>query len=549
MPQQESNSQQTFLGFDLSTQKLKAILLSSELNVVASAEVKFDSDLPEFRTTGGAHAGLNKFEFFVQPVMWVKAMDIVLDRLVMQEVDLGTVVAISGSAQQHGSVYWSKHGIAALQSLDSNKFLHAQVDDSAFVVNRTPIWMDASTSKQCLEMETAIGGMTKMVQLTGSKCYERFTGPQIRKIYQQRTHAYEDAQRISLVSSFLASLFLGKVAPIDYADGSGMNLLDIRNKTWSKACLNACAPDLEDRLGKPVSGFTVLGNVSEYFVQRFCFSPTCQVIACTGDNPSALAGMIVDKNWLSVSLGTSDTLMMSLQEPPNLEQGHVLCHPTEIEQYMGLLCFRNGSLVREAIKKSEAHGNWQKFNELLESTPRGNFGNMALHFDEMEIIPKARGTLRWNKDMEVSSPDAKKGVIKFSSPQIEIRALIEGQMLHHRAIAEDMGFLFSSESKILATGGASVNKSILQVIADVFNAPVYQQTESEAALMGAAYRAAYACYINENKSEDIKSYRDYILSLTPNLLNLVCEPNKDSDSIYVPMLQRYRDMASILESQ
>ncbi|XP_060646733.1 xylulose kinase isoform X1 [Drosophila nasuta] len=545
----ETNVEQNYLGFDLSTQKLKAILLGSDLSVVASAEVKFDSDLPEFRTTGGANAGPNKFEFFVQPVMWVKAMDIVLDRLVMQEVDLGTVVAISGSAQQHGSVYWSKHGIAALQNLDSNKFLHAQVDDSAFVVNRTPIWMDASTSKQCLEMETAIGGMSKMVELTGSKCYERFTGPQIRKIYQQRTHAYEDAKRISLVSSFLASLFLGKVAPIDYADGSGMNLLDIRKKTWSKACLNACAPDLEERLCEPVSGFTILGKVSDYFVQRFCFSENCQVVACTGDNPSALAGMIVDQNWLSVSLGTSDTLMMSLIEPPNLEQGHVLCHPTEIQQYMGLLCFRNGSLVREAMNKSETNGNWEKFNELLESTPRGNFGNMAIHFDEMEIIPKAKGTLRWNKDIDINSADAKKGVLKFSSPQIEIRALIEGQMLHHRAIAEDMGFLFGSESKILATGGASVNKSILQVIADVFNAPVYQQTESEAALVGAAYRAAYACYINANDTKDIKSYRDYILSLTPNLLKLVCEPNKDSESIYVPMLQRYRDMASILESQ
>ncbi|XP_030564020.1 xylulose kinase isoform X2 [Drosophila novamexicana] len=337
MPQQEQDSQQTFLGFDLSTQKLKAILLNAELKVIASAEVKFDSDLPEFRTTGGANPGPNKFEYFVQPVMWVKAMDIVLDRLVIQEVDLSTVVAISGSAQQHGSLYWSKHGIAALQTLDAEKFLHAQIDDSAFVVNRTPIWMDASTLKQCFEMETAIGGQTEMVRMTGSKCYARFTGPQIRKIYQQRTHAYEDAQRISLVSSFLASLFLGKVAAIDYADGSGMNLLDIRNKTWSKTCLNACAPDLEDRLGESVSGFSILGNVSEYFVQRFCFPPTCKVVACTGDNPSALAGMLVDRNWLSISLGTSDTLMMSLEEPPNLEEGHVLCHPTESHEYMGLL--------------------------------------------------------------------------------------------------------------------------------------------------------------------------------------------------------------------
>ncbi|XP_064554399.1 xylulose kinase isoform X1 [Drosophila montana] len=550
MPQQEQDSQQTFLGFDLSTQKLKAILLNAELKVIASAEVKFDSDLPEFRTTGGANPGPNKFEYFVQPVMWVKAMDIVLDRLVIQEVDLSTVVAISGSAQQHGSLYWSKHGIAALQTLDAEKFLHAQIDDSAFVVNRTPIWMDASTLKQCFEMETAIGGQTEMVQMTGSKCYARFTGPQIRKIYQQRTHAYEDAQRISLVSSFLASLFLGKVAAIDYADGSGMNLLDIRHKTWSKTCLNACAPDLEDRLGEAVSGFSILGNVSEYFVQRFCFPPTCKIVACTGDNPSALAGMLVDKNWLSISLGTSDTLMMSLEEPPNLEEGHVLCHPTESHEYMGLLCFRNGSMVREAMNKSEADGSWEKFNELLDSTPRGNFGNMALHFNEMEIIPKAKGTLRWNKDIHRSSNDAVKGVLKFSSPQIEIRALVEGQMLHHRAIAEDMGFHFGNQTKILATGGASVNQSILQVIADVFNAPVYKQNESEAALLGAAYRAAYAFYLNKNEQrEPVNSYRDYILSKTPNHLKLVCEPNKDSETVYTPMLQRYRDMASVLESQ
>lgn len=48
-------------------------------------------------------------------------------------------------------------------------------------------------------------------------------------------------------------------------------------------------------------------------------------------------------------------------------------------------------------------------------------------------------------------------------------------MLHRRAVATDMGFHFGNETKIIATGGASVNKSILQVISDVFNAPVYVQ--------------------------------------------------------------------------
>ncbi|XP_073816092.1 xylulose kinase [Musca autumnalis] len=489
--------------------------------------------------------------------MWVKALDIVMDRLVMEGADLSTVMAIGGSAQQHGSLYWSRHGIDTLKNLDPDKFLHLQIDDSAFVLTRTPIWMDGSTENQCLEMEIAIGGPQEMVTITGSKCYPRFTGPQIRKVYQQRTHAYEDSKRISLVSSFLASLFIGDVAAIDYADASGMNLFDINTKTWSKACLNACAPDLEERLGVAVKTNSVLGKLCDFFVQRFGMPAECQVAAFTGDNPSALSGMLVEKDWLVMSLGTSDTLMMNLEHPPHLEEGHVLCHPTEEDQYMGLLCFRNGSLVRDAMKRAEAQNSWETFSSLLDSTPRGNYGNMALHFHTMEIIPQAKGVLRWNKSHTAASADAAKGVLKFTSPEAEIRALIEGQMLHRRAIASDMGFHFGAETKIIATGGASVNKSILQVISDVFNAPVYIQKASEAALLGAAYRAKYCEYLEEHAKDEaadkatddtnILSYHDFILPFIPNHVELVCEPSKDSADIYTPMLDRYRAMANVLQ--
>ncbi|XP_037945610.1 xylulose kinase isoform X2 [Teleopsis dalmanni] len=489
--------------------------------------------------------------------MWVKALDIVLDRLVVQGADLSTVTAISGSAQQHGSLYWSQYGIQKLKNLDPDKFLHLQIDDSAFTVTRTPIWMDGTTENQCLEMETAIGGASEMVRITGSKCYPRFTGPQIRKIYQQRTHAYEDTKRISLVSSFLASIFLGNIAPIDYADASGMNLFDIDTKTWSKPCLNSCAPDLEERLGQPVATNSIIGNVSNFFVQRFGMPANCKVAAFTGDNPSALSGMVVEKNWLVMSLGTSDTVMMNLQNNPELEKGHVLCHPIETDQFMGLLCFRNGSLVRDALKRVDANDNWSNFSELLNSTPRGNYGNMALHFHSLEIIPNAKGNLRWNKNHSSASPDADKGLTKFGSPQAEIRALIEGQMLHRRAIATDMGFNFGEETKIIATGGASVNKAILQVMSDVFNAPVYVQKHSEAALLGAAYRAKYALYLHTSKVNAQKkaavtwgppeSYQHYILQYIPSHLQRMCAPSKDSQDIYEPMLARYREMARILE--
>lgn len=85
---------------------------------------------------------------------------------------------------------------------------------------------------------------------------------------------------------------------------------------------------------------------------------------------------------------------------------------------MILLCinfhsFRNGSLVRDAFKRTEAQNSWQTFSQLLDSTPRGNYGNMAIHFHTMEIIPNAKGVLRWNKSHTSSSADAAKGVVKY----------------------------------------------------------------------------------------------------------------------------------------
>lgn len=308
--------------------------------------------------------------------MWIKALEHVLDRLVLEGANFLTVVGISGSAQQHGSVYWSQIGVDTLKKLDPDQFLSTQINHDAFTIQKTPIWMDSTTTQQCREMEEAVGGREQMVKITGSKCYERFTGSQIRKIYQKQPESYEKCSRISLISSFLASLFLQDIAPIDFSDGSGMNLLDINKKCWSKKCLDACAPNLADKLGEPVPSSTILGEIGLYFVQRYNFNPKCKVVAFTGDNPSALAGMNVGDDWIAISLGTSDTIMMSLKEHSQLQEGHVLLHPTQ-DNFMGLLCFKNGSFVRDIFKKSEANDNWESFTQLLENAPRGNNGFMG----------------------------------------------------------------------------------------------------------------------------------------------------------------------------
>lgn len=139
---------------------------------------------------------------------------------------------------------------------------------------------------------------------------------------------------------------------------------------------------------------------------------------------------------------------------------------------------------------------------------------------------------------------------RFSSPQTEIRALIEGQILHRKAVATDMGFNFGEDTRILATGGASANKAILQVVSDVFNAPVYIQKTTEAALLGAAFRAKYALYLSRLPVDQTnqESYFDFTSKYLPQHMQRVCEPSRDAKEIYSAMETRYREMVTVLSS-
>ncbi|XP_012062154.1 PREDICTED: xylulose kinase-like, partial [Atta cephalotes] len=227
---------------------------------------------------------------------------------------------------------------------------------------------------------------------------------------------------------------------------------------------------------------------------------------------------------IACSLGTSDTLLLWLNKPKTITDGHVLCNPVDDEAYMALLCFKNGSLTRERIRDDAAQGSWQIFNELLESTPRGNFGNFALYYDIQEILPFVIGDYRYNK--------ANDEISRYSSKEVEVRALIEGQFVAKRAYAEDFGFVIGRNTRIIATGGASINKAILQVLSDVFNSPVYILEATNSAMMGAAYQAKHGLLQNNCSFDEITR-------CLPEL-TLVCQPYDDAESIYKPMTIRYR---------
>ena len=196
-------------------------------------------------------------------LMWLEALDLLLSHLVDdsnagvstsgQPYRLSDVVALSGSGQQHGSVFWSHHALNNLTSLDPSVSLAIQLGYS-FALLESPIWADSSTSMQCASLEKAMGGAACVAAATGSRAYERFTGNQIAKIYhEEKEEVYDKCERISLVSSFMCSLFLGKYAPLDTSDGSGTNLNNLLHEngtTWCEQALNhSGGSELRSKLG------------------------------------------------------------------------------------------------------------------------------------------------------------------------------------------------------------------------------------------------------------------------------------------------------------
>ena len=493
-----------YLGLDCSTQGLKATIISGSDpgNIVHHAAVNYDSDLPHFRTAGGMHkVGAS----VTSPVlMWLEALDLIMSQLLDAErrsvsssgiaFRLADIVAVSGSGQQHGSVYWAKGASVSLGMLDPGVSLGRQLGYS-FSRLASPIWADSSTTKQCAELEQNVGGAVKLSRATGSRAYERFTGNQIAKVATLTPSVYKNTERISLVSSFMCSIFLGSYAPVDTSDGSGTNLnniVDNGGTSWySPAIMSSGGEELVNKLGDSmVAPHTVLGEIAGYFVYRYGFSPSCRVVSWSGDNPCSLAGLgLQNAGDVAVSLGTSDTMFAMMSKArPGLD-GHVLRNPVDPESFMGMLCFRNGSLAREDVSMRCSNNDWDRFSQLLSQRDPGNDGAVGFYFMDPEITPttnEVAGIQRYNSH----------GVpVESFDDATEVRAVVEGKFLAMRLFGEKIGMDIKELDRIVATGGASKNRAILQVLADVFGVPVYTIDQSDSASLGAAFRAmhAYRC--------------------------------------------------------
>ena len=520
-----------YLGLDASTQSLTAVVIEmagDRRRLVFESSLRFDDAMPAYGTRNGVLPASDPSVATSPPLMWAEALDRMM-ALVAESVEVHQIAAVSGSAQQHGSVYWNSQAGHALASLDPARPLAAQLGQS-LSRSVSPIWMDSSTSAECAEITAAVGGDAALADKTGSRAFERFTGPQIRRFSKQHPAAYEATARIDLVSSFHASLLMGGHAPVDPGDASGMNLMDLTTNQWWPDALRATAPGLKAKLPPIVASSSMAGTLAPYWRIRYGFAPA-DVVAWSGDNPCSLIGLgLINEKQLAISLGTSDTVFGPM-DVPRVDPGgtgHVFGAPTGA--FMGLTCFQNGSLARERIR-DEHSMSWSDFSHALERTPPGNHGGLMLPWFGPEITPRVAhaGARR----RELPPGDAKRNV----------RAVVEGQCMSMAIHSRWMGVEVET---IHATGGASRNMQVLQVIADVFGAGVYRQEVSNSAALGAALRAAHAAM---NAAGAAVRWADVIAGFCDPTAAAPLQPRPEAHAVYRELIRRYAAFEALALTQ
>jgi xylulokinase len=241
----------------------------------------------------------------------------------------------------------------------------------------------------------------------------------------------------------------------------------------------------------------------------------------SGDNPCSLIGTgLVEDGLIAVSLGTSDTVFGHMNHPrhdPALT-GHVFGAPTGA--YMGLTCFRNGSLARERIR--DRFGlDWNGFATALRAAPPGNRGGVLLPWFEPEITPSvAQGGERTFG----ISPEDGPGVV---------RGLVEAQMLSARRHST---WIAPRVEAVFATGGATMNRAILQVMADVFGAEVCLFDVTNSAALGAALRAYHADAVSRDEGA---SWKEILSGFAEPVRETSIAPDRARHAMYEDLLDVY----------
>lgn len=255
-----------YIGIDLGTSGVKAILLNEQGDVVASHTEKLTVSRP--------HPLWSEQD----PEQWWSATDRAVKALGQQH-SLREVKALGIAGQMHGATL---------------------LDEQQKVLRPAILWNDGRCGEECVMLENQV---PQSRAITGNLMMPGFTAPKLLWVQRHEPEIFKQIDKVLLPKDYLRLRMTGDFAS-DMSDAAGTMWLDVAKRDWSDVMLAACKltrahmPALYE--GSEITG-TLLPDVAKAWGMQ-----EIAVVAGGGDNAAGAVGVgMMNAGQAMLSLGTS----------------------------------------------------------------------------------------------------------------------------------------------------------------------------------------------------------------------------------------------------
>ncbi|WP_274970771.1 xylulokinase, partial [Lachnoanaerobaculum orale] len=263
-----------YIGVDLGTSALKLVMMKGNGELVKTVSKEYPLYFPR---SGWSEQ---------KPEDWFIAV-----KEGLKEIAAGLddkIGGISFGGQMHGLVILDK-------------------DDK--VLRPAILWNDGRSTEETDYLNNVIG-KEKLSKLTANIAFAGFTAPKILWVKNNEPEIFAKISKIMLPKDYISYMLSGSFST-DYSDASGMLLLDVKNKKWSKEMIDICSIS-EDMLPKLYESYEVVGAIKPELAKELGLNDDIKIVAGAGDNAAAAIGTAtVGEGACNISLGTSGTVFIS----------------------------------------------------------------------------------------------------------------------------------------------------------------------------------------------------------------------------------------------
>lgn len=444
-----------FLGVDVGTSGTKTLAINEAGKILAEASQEYPCYYPKPLWSEQ------------DPEDWWRATVATIQGVVKKaKLKAADVKGIGLSGQMHGSVF---------------------LDKSGKVIRRALLWNDQRTKAECDEIEQRAGGRKKLIQLVANPALTGFTAPKILWLRNREPRNFDKLTKVLLPKDEIRRRLTAEFAT-EVSDASGMLLLDVVKRQWSKTLLEKLELD-QSLLATCYESEQVTGKLTPAVARQLGLSTDCVVVGGAGDCAANAVGTgVVTKGTLSASIGTSGVMFVhsdEVQVDP-LGRLHTFCHAVHGKWHMmGVSLSAGGSLswfAEQICKDVAAKG--KSIYELLDAeaakAPPGSEGLFFLPYLAGERTPHADALAR----------GCFVGLTLAHRRGHCTRSVMEGVAYSLRESLAIFRHLKVPVNQIRVSGGGSKSPLWRQVQADVFGQDVVTINAEQGPAYGVALLAA-----------------------------------------------------------